>query len=246
MPRPKNKRKNTAGKKSAQRAKPRKMSAKNPSKPRRKAHAHKNPRRRPRKNPVAMTVHRRRRRNPNFISGGFNMLKQGLYALVGLVLTRQLPQLALSTNNVSWMGYAANMLTMFVIGFVGHKALGTDAGNSMMLGGGLYVANRIIGDFFSPIQQYLSLSGMGDPMAVGKGGGRGLRGIVPGYFPLPVPTDAQNNPIIPMEIRALPAPTPAAMATTASGGAPVAASVGAGPGRMSGVGSPSGRFGGRF
>lgn len=223
--------------------------AKNPSKPRRHSSAHTKKSRNPRRRPAmtAAAPRRRHKPNPNVITGGFNMLKQGLYALVGLVLTRQLPQLALNTNNTSWMGYAANIATMFLVGMIGHKVLGRDAGNSMMLGGGLYVANRVIGDFFSPLQSYLSLSGMGDPNALSGGrGGRGLRGIVPGYFPLPVPTDAQNMPIIPAEIRAFPAPTPAAMASAAAGGGPVPASVGSGPGRMSGVGAPNGRFGGRF
>ena len=170
------------------------------------------PRRRRRSNPAMVTTRRRRRRNPNFLTGGVDMLKQGLFALVGLVVTRQVPQMVLQANNTSWMGYAANIITALAVGYFGHSALGPQAGNAMMLGGGLYTANRIINDNFSSVGQYLSLSGMGDPMAMGPAR-RGMRGIVPGYFPLPVPTDAQNNPIIPAEIRALPAPTPAAAAT---------------------------------
>lgn len=175
---------------------------------------------------------RRRRRNPTgggVLRGGVNLFKMGLYALIGLVAARQLPQMFLGGSNTGVWGYAANIATAAVVAWIGGRFLGREAGNALLLGGGLFVVNRVIGDFFSPVQKYLSLSGVGDPLALGD--------IRPGYFPLPVPTDAQNNPIIPAEIRALP-PAPAAGAR--GGPQPTPAST------MSGVGAPSGRYGGRF
>lgn len=157
-----------------------------------------------------------------------NFLKLGLYALVGLVATRQLPQMILGPANAGVMGYLANGFTAFAVGWLANRFLGRDAGMATGIGGGVYVANRIIGDWFSPVQKYLSLSGLGDPGALGD--------IRPGYFPLPVPTDGNGNPIIPSEIRALPA--------AAAGGAVV--KVGGG-GSMAGIGQiHSGRYGGRY
>ncbi|TAJ99756.1 hypothetical protein EPO44_10165 [bacterium] len=80
------------------------------------------------------------------------------------------------------------------------QLLGPDAARAGVLGGGLYTVNRLIGDYVSPVQKYLSLTGIGDPMAAGT-----LRGIEGGYFPLPVPLTAGGLPIIPSEIRAAPA-----------------------------------------
>lgn len=175
---------------------------------------------------------RRRSRNPGIVRGGVNLLKYGLYALVGLVVSRQLPQMLLGSRNTGFLGYAANIATAFALSFVGNKFGGPEAGNAMLLGGGLFVVNRAIGDNFAPVQKYLSLSGLGDPLALGD--------IRPGYFPLPVPLDANNNPIIPSEIDAGRAMK--ALAAAAPAGGPQMATAS----RMSGVGSPSGRFGGRF
>lgn len=176
-----------------------------------------------------MNRRRRSHRNPNILSGGVNLLKMGLFALIGLVAARQIPQMILQANNTGIWGYAANIATAAIVAWIGGRFVGREAGNAMLLGGGLFVVNRVIGDYFSPVQKYLSLSGVGDPLALGD--------IRPGYFPLPVPTDAQGNPIIPAEIRALPpAPAPGAK----GGPQPTPAAT------MSGVGSPSGRFGGRF
>jgi hypothetical protein len=191
-----------------------------------------NPRRRhPRRHHRANARrHHRRRSNPTgggVLRGGVNLIKYGLFALIGLVAARQLPQMFLGASNTGLWGYAANIGTAVVVSWLGGRFLGRDAGQAMLLGGGLFVVNRAIGDYFSPVQKYLSLSGIGDPLALGD--------IRPGYFPLPVPVDSNNNPIIPMEIdarRALAAPAGGPMPTPAS--------------KMSGVGSPSGRFGGRF
>jgi len=137
---------------------------------------------------------RRRSSNPKLLSGGFNLLKFGAIALVGLVATRQIPQWVLGTKNSSWIGYAANALTALVLGFAAHKFIGKEAGGAVLIGGGLYTVSRVITEQVSPIGKVLSLTGLGDPMA--------LSGIGPGYFPLPVPLDAAGNPIIPAEIRA--------------------------------------------
>lgn len=221
----------TKGRRSASKANPQRRT-------RRSTHSHSRRRRRgtvmAQRNPSRFMARRRRSsRNPNFVSGGVNALKRGLYALIGLVLARQVPQLALGAGNTGWMGYAANFATALVAGWAGTKFLGSDAGSAILLGGGLYTVARWLGDTFSPVQQYLSLSGVGDPMALGD--------IQPGYFPLPVPVDNAGNPIIPRQIAAS---SPAA-AAAASGGAPIPASV-AKAGTMSGVGSPAGRFGGRW
>lgn len=214
----------------------RKKAKANPTRRRRSVHRHSRRRRGSvmvQRNPSRFMARRRRSsRNPNFVSGGVNALKRGLYALIGLVLARQVPQLALGAGNTGWMGYAANFATALAAGWVGSKFLGADAGSAILLGGGLYTVARWLGDTFSPVQQYLSLSGVGDPMALGD--------IQPGYFPLPVPVDNAGNPIIPRQIAASPA-----AAAAASGGAPIPASV-AKAGTMSGVGSPAGRFGGRW
>ena len=137
---------------------------------------------------------RRRSSNPSMLSGGFNLLKFGAIALVGLVATRQIPQWVLGTKNQSWVGYAANALTALVLGYAAHKFVGKEAGSAVLIGGGLYTVSRIITEQVSPVGKVLSLTGLGDPMA--------LSGIGPGYFPLPVPLDASGNPIIPAEIRA--------------------------------------------
>ena len=49
---------------------------------------------------------RRRHHNPRISAGGvMNFLKLGLYALIGLVATRQLPQMILGPNNTGVMAY---------------------------------------------------------------------------------------------------------------------------------------------
>lgn len=140
----------------------------------------------------------RRRSNPGMLTGATSILKDGFYALVGLVVSRQLPQMVLGTKNTGVIGYAANFAATLVAAMVGAKFLGKEAGKMIGVGGGIYTVNRVIQDQFSPIGQVLSLSGIGDYTALGD--------IQPGYFPLPVPTDAQGRPIIPMEIRPTPAP----------------------------------------
>lgn len=142
-------------------------------------------------------MHRRRRSSNPMLSSGFNLLKFGAIALIGLVATRQIPQWVLGANNSSWVGYLANAATALVLGYLAHRFMGKEAGGAVLIGGGLYTVNRILQEQVSPIGKVLSLTGLGDPMA--------LSGIGPGYFPLPVPLDSNGNAVIPAEIRALPA-----------------------------------------
>lgn len=177
----------------------------------------------------------RRRRNPSvrgFLGGGVELLKSGVYALIGLVLTRQLPQLVLGARNTGVIGYLANVLAAGLASAGIRKGMGPEAGNAALLGGGLYLANRVISEWLSPVSRYLSLTGLGDPGAM-IGGPRSLRGIESGYFPLPVPLDAAGRAIIPSEIR----PAPPVMLP-----APAAA----GMGRLSGAPAYGSRFGSRF
>jgi hypothetical protein len=147
--------------------------------------------------------HRRRRRNPGIFSNVGSILTSGFYALVGLVIARQVPQWALGARNTSWLGYGANIVITILAAWLGGKMLGPEVGQSVALGGGLYTVNRIIQDQLSPVGKVLSVSGMGDYMSLGD--------IQAGYFPLPVPTDANGNPIIPTELR------PVAMAAASKG-----------------------------
>lgn len=137
-----------------------------------------------------------RRRNPQSMSigGTGSILKSGFFALLGLVIARQVPQLVLGAKNTGWMGYLGNIVTTFLAAWAANMAkLGPGAARDVAIGGGLYTVNRLLSDNFSPVGKLLSLSGIGDPHALGD--------IQSGYFPLPVPTNAMGQPIIPAEIR---------------------------------------------
>lgn len=184
----------------------------NPGRPKTQS-APKKPRKR---NPSAKPArsHRRRSRNPIGFGKGVGTLKNGFWALVGLVLTRQLPQMLLKEKNTGAMGYIANVAAAFGASYGVGKFAGADAGGAALIGGGLYVVNRVIQDNFSPVGKVLSLQGMGDAMALGE--------ILSGdrtYFPLPVAYDNNRNPIIPEQIKARPLPVAAAVAAPAGMGA---------------------------
>lgn len=147
----------------------------------------------------------RRHGNPAMLSGAGSILKDGFYALIGLVIARQAPQLVLGARNTGPVGYVANVIATVIAAMVGSKLLGPPAGRMLAVGGGLYVVNRVIQDNFTPIGRVLSLSGYGDPHA--------LAGIEQGYFPLPVPTNASGQPIIPAQLQ----PPPAAAAANGRG-----------------------------
>lgn len=184
----------------------------NPGRPTHKRTARATPRRRTnrrrRSNPSmsAPRAHRRRRNGGvGFASKGIGTLKNGFWALVGLVLTRQLPQMLLKEKNTGAMGYGANAVAAFVASFAIGKFAGTDAAGAALIGGGLYLTNRVIQENFSPVGKVLSLQGMGDAMALGE--------ILTGdrtYFPLPVAYNNNREPIIPEQIRPRPMPVAAA------------------------------------
>lgn len=151
----------------------------------------------------------RRRRNPSLMTSGKQLIESGAFALAGLVVARQVPQMLLKTSNSGWKGYAANAAAAIAASYAAAKFAGPKAAEDVLVGGGLYLVNRVLSEQFSPIGKALSLSGIGDAQAAAS-----LHGIKPGYFPLPVQRDSKGNPIIPSAIvdavRAQLPPTPAA------------------------------------
>lgn len=155
----------------------------------------------------------RRRRNPNVLSKGANFAKQGMAALTGLVLTRQIPQMLLKDSNTGVMGYAANVAVAFAAAALGSKFAGQEIGRAMGIGGAVYVANRILSEKVSPIGKVLSLSGLGDAMAADHSQ---LSGVHPATFYSPETFDTNGQPAIPdaieRRIAAIGAPPSAKMA----------------------------------
>lgn len=153
------------------------------------------------------TVKKTRRRNPSTMRKPFDLAKLSLTALVGLVATRQIPQMLLTSKNTGWLGYAANFGTAALAGALVGKFYNKDAGKFVFIGGSIYTASRILTEQFSPIGKYFSLTGVGDAQAAGLGVIRN------GYFPVPVVTDGNGNPMIPQAMidAARPMPVPAAM-----------------------------------
>jgi hypothetical protein len=122
-----------------------------------------NPHRRRRRTVHLRTnVYRRRRRHNPQIS---NMLKLALWGSVGAVGTRAGTQLALGASNTSWLGYLGNLVAAYILGWLGEKGLGPEIGNAIAAGGGIATVLRIASEQFfanSSLNQYLSLSGLGD------------------------------------------------------------------------------------
>jgi hypothetical protein len=124
--------------------------ASNPARRRRYARNHAMPYRR-----------RRHSRNPNLK----NMLTVAAWGSVGAVGTRAGTQLVLGASNTSWMGYAANLVAAYVLGYLGERFVGQAAGDAIAAGGGIATVLRIVSEQFlasSSLNQYLSLSGLGD------------------------------------------------------------------------------------
>jgi hypothetical protein len=155
----------------------------------------------------------RRKPNPTLgpLSKGVDFLKLGLFALIGLVLTRQLPQVALKQKNAGVFGYFANGVTAAGVGYGASKFISKPAGAAVAIGGGLYLVNRILSEQLSPIGQYLALAGTGDAVAAPHVGR-----LKEAYFAFPVMRDAQGNIRIPKQIDAAAA---VAAATAARPGA---------------------------
>jgi hypothetical protein len=124
-----------------------------------------------------------------------NLLKDGVAAGGGFVATKQIPQVALKSRNVGWVGYLANTIAAFLAAAGIGAAFGPRAGGAALVGGGLAIVARAAEEF-TPLGQHLMLSGVGDPVAAGK-----LGAIVPGYFVYPEQRDrTTGRPVIPRAI----------------------------------------------
>ena len=145
------------------------------------------------KNPS--TYKKSRRRNPTVgrVVSGFGM-NAGI-ALVALVGTRQIPQMLLGENNTGIYGYAANLAATLALAYAAHFAAGPAAAQAALIGGGLYLVNRILTEKVAPIGQYLSLTGLGDASAASS-----LGTIADGYFVHPTIVDKNGRPMIPQAI----------------------------------------------
>lgn len=171
-----------------------------------------------RRNPVQFGSKKqyRRRRNPSSRTiPPIDLAKGGFVALLGLIATRQVPQMVLGAKNSGWIGYIANLATAAVAAAAASRFVTKAAGQYVLIGGGLYTVSRVLTEQFSPVGKYFALSGVGDAQAAGLGT------IKSGYFPVPVVTDARNNPAIPSAIidaaRAAIAPPAAAPAQASAG-----------------------------
>ncbi|MCS7261033.1 MAG: hypothetical protein NZ765_09655 [Anaerolineae bacterium] len=150
-----------------------------------------------RRNPLFV---RPRRANPNgVVDTPVRLLKTGTLALIGLVATRQVPQMLLGARNAGILGYVANAAAALASAAVARKVADREAAEAVGIGGALYLANRIISEQLTPVGKVLSLTGVGDAQAAGLGA---VGKYVPAYFPHPVVTDrATGKPVIPQAIR---------------------------------------------
>jgi hypothetical protein len=136
-----------------------------------------------------------RKSNPNILGTGKEMIESGAYALAGLVATRQLPQLVVKDKNTGWKGYLANAASAIAAAYAAGKFAGARAGSDVLIGGGLYLVNRVLTEQFSPVGKVLALSGVGDAAAASSVGR-----VRQDYFPLPVQRDRSGKPIIPQAV----------------------------------------------
>lgn len=169
---------------------------------------------RKRRNPAQTRSRARRRRNTSFsLRNTTSIFQMGFWVVVGLVLTRQLPQALLGAKNTGVTGYFANIVTALVSAWAAGSVGGEKAALGAGAGGGAYTITRVLQEKFNPIGKYVALQGLGDGMALGE--------LLSGdrtYFPLPVAYDNARNPIIPAQIRApLPSPMPLAAANAGMG-----------------------------
>lgn len=147
---------------------------------------------RKRQTSTALVV-RKKRPNPRIRPVG--ALQLGLTALVGLVITRQAPQVLLKARNKGIVGYASNFVAALLASWGASKFLKRETGEAVMIGGMLYLVNRVLQEQLSPVGKVLSLAGIGDAGAAGS-----LGAIGKGYFPLPVVVGRDGQPIIPEAI----------------------------------------------
>lgn len=108
----------------------------------------------------------RRRRNPAVLGMGLTeLIKLGAGAAAGGFGARAIPQAILGASNAGWMGYVANLVSTFGLGWIAGKFAGRDAQLGVLAGGLSATGMRIWGDYMAPtapVAQAASVSGMGD------------------------------------------------------------------------------------
>lgn len=138
---------------------------------------------------------RRSNRNPEILGKPKELVVNVLSALLSAVATRQLPQWALGSANAGWQGYLANIVAAAAATFVASEFVGAGSAQAAVLGGGVIIADRILTEQFSPVGQYLSLTGLGDATAATS-----LGTVGDGYYIHPTIFDKNGDPIIPHQI----------------------------------------------
>ncbi|HWF11621.1 MAG TPA: hypothetical protein VG297_24305, partial [Bryobacteraceae bacterium] len=152
-----------------------------------KNHSHSNPSRR---------KSRKGTRNPQILGRSpKSLFIQILTALIAGAATKQLPQELMAASNTGWKGYLANLATGGAATLGAHALLGPDEAFAAALGSGVVILDRVLTENFSPIGNYLALTGLGDATAA-----RQLGGVGDGYFIQPTIYDANGNPVIPHQI----------------------------------------------
>lgn len=90
----------------------------------------------------------RRRRNPLLSMPSGELLKVGLWAIGGGVVTRVVPQKFLGASNTGVMGYAANAATGVAASWLASKFAGDKAGQGVLIGSFVALGSRIVSDLF--------------------------------------------------------------------------------------------------
>lgn len=139
---------------------------------------------------AARPKHRPRkfRRNPGIgglLSKPAELVIGGAFALGGVVVTRQLPQIVLKEKNSGGTGYLANLITAISLAWAVSKTVGPTQGMFAGIGGGAYLVSRVLLEQVSPVGRVLSLAGLGDVMAAGNLGAPALAPLPDNYSPTP-------------------------------------------------------------
>jgi hypothetical protein len=196
------------------------------------------------KNPSTTAVvnpsKRKKARNPEtlraLIGSPKSLVVVALSGLGSAVITRQLPQLILKEKNMGWKGYASNAAAGLAATYAAGKLAGPEAAKAALTGAAVILLDRVLTEQYSPLGQYLALSGSGDATATGT-----LGRIADGYYIHPTVIDAQGRPVIPHEV------TDAAIAGVLNSYPQIAAPARpAGNGQLAGVQPASSRFRTRF
>jgi hypothetical protein len=138
---------------------------------------------------------RKKQRNPTILSDPKGIAINIVTALLSAVATRQLPQWVLGASNAGWKGYLANVVSGAAATLAAHEFINAGAAQAAVLGSGVIVLDRVLTEQFSPVGQYLSLTGIGDATAATR-----LGEIANGYYIHPTIFDPQGNPLIPHQI----------------------------------------------